>query len=191
VATQQASQPSQLGIPVRSALLKHRRWQLSLGRWLNVQERYSLTFSYDLLNELNLWGIKLQPTISGVFLCRESFMEEEGMYGMLEVHRKWSSAEGNFRASLYSGAGLNFCFQTHDEWDEGMEAGGISLIFQAGAQARAKLLPILPALVGDFSIVFMPNYDPSIIVSFGTQGSFLKLASIWGPILLLLPAVMD
>ncbi len=56
--------------------------------------------------------------------------------------------------------------------------------FQAGAQARAKLLPILPTLVGDVGIIYSPVYGASYVVSFGVQGSFLQIASIWAAIAL-------
>ena len=184
VATQQVSQPSQPGIPVRSALPKRPLWQLRIGRRSNGKEYYPVTFSYDLLNELNLWGIKLHPTISGGFLYGrwgELWIGEGGIYVMLEVHRKWSSAEGNFRASLYSGVGFNVYFL--DYYDEFAE------FFQAGAQARAKLLPILPTLVGDVGIIYTQisdrtGYGASYVVSFGVQGSFLQIASIWAAIAL-------
>jgi len=106
-----AAQQEQPSLLVSSELPKFRRWQSRIGVWNNS---FSLSFSYDLQSELNLWGTQFQPVVSGGYLRhtytinpeQQHKYDSENFYGMLEVHKKWSSSGGNLGASVYPGIGL-------------------------------------------------------------------------------------
>ena len=177
--TEEAAERAQPDLPVSLVPHKPRRWQTRIGGWYSGQYGFfSVPFSCDLPSELNT---QFQPVVSGGFLHRENWDGEDEdygdseslLYGMLEFHKKWDSANGKLGASLYSGVGLGLCNYKCRYWSiyEDESYAGISLIFQAGAQARAQLLPILPTLVGDINMVATPKYGASIIFSGGVQFS--------------------
>ncbi|UCH63892.1 MAG: hypothetical protein JSU77_05490 [Fidelibacterota bacterium] len=184
----------QLAVSARPADTKPRRWQSRIGAWESEYDFcFSLPFSYNLEGDLNLGSTRLQRVVSGGYLYRsyyegeyEDYRESEGLlYGMLEFHKNWSSSTGNSGVSAYLGIGCGSGFyESYDEEYYYVDGDGydeiVSFLFTVGAQARARLLPVLPTLVGDISLVVTPNYGASTVLTVGGQGSFVQLASVWG-----------
>ncbi len=181
---EKATEQAQPGLPVSIVSQKPRRWQSRFMMWGGDNYKYvAWSNSYDLPSELNLWGTPFQPVVSGAALYRENWdrdVDEMLFYGMLEVHRKWSSSGGNLGASVYSGIGL--CrYEGH--YEDSLE-NGISFIYSIGAQGRTRhSVKILPDVVGDIRLVHTPGFGSSIIATAGVQGNFLHFAGFFASVL--------